>query len=71
VNLPLQIHGPQDNSGKLLADSRVIFWADSVAGIFDTRNLHEPEDGTVQIDEETERVVAQHDPSDDNPTDEA
>jgi hypothetical protein len=59
------------NSGKLLADSRVIFWADSLVGILDTWDLHEPEDGTAQIDEEAERVVAQHDSADDNPAGEA
>jgi len=71
VNLPLQIDGIQDNSGELLAGGRVIFWADSLAGILDTRNLHEAEDGTAQIDEEAERVVAQHDTPYDNPAGEA
>ncbi|HET9969763.1 MAG TPA: hypothetical protein VFQ68_16130 [Streptosporangiaceae bacterium] len=71
MNLPLQINGPQDNGGKLLADGWVIFRADSLAGILDTRDLHKPEDVTAQIYEEAERVVAQHDTRDDNSAGEA
>lgn len=71
MNLPLQINGPQDNGGKLLAGSWVIFRADSLAGILDRRDLHKPEDVPAQIGEEAERVMAQHDTRDDNPAGEA
>ncbi len=68
MDLALAINCAQDDTGDLLTHWWIVAYIHRQPRFFDTRDLNEPDGRIAQIDEETERVVTQHNTCHDNPT---
>ena len=70
MDLPLYVVSAKDHSRDGDAHRWVVTWADRFSSVEYTRDLYQPRRRTTEVNEEAERMMAQHDAGDERPVSE-